>query len=109
MKDKPHVIPAVIAAIMLLIAVAPLPYGYYTFLRLAICGISIYIAVKAYQWNTVWAIWVFGAIAALFNPIIPIHLTKEIWQPIDLITAIIFGLSLLLLKEPSLDEEREVK
>lgn len=100
MKNRPHVIPAVIGVILLLIAVLPLDYGYYTFLRWMICGISAYIAVKAYQWKTEWVTWVFGAIAVLFNPIIPIYLTKEIWQPIDLGVALLFSFSLLILKEP---------
>ena len=44
--------------------------------------------------------WLFGLIVVLFNPIVPIHLTKEIWRPIDLASAIIFGLSILFLSTP---------
>lgn len=99
MKGRPHIIPALIVAVMLLGAVAPLPYGYYQFLRWATCGVGIFIAVEAYRWGKIWAVWLFGVVAVLFNPLIPIHLTKEIWQPIDLICALLFGLSMLLLKE----------
>jgi len=101
MKDRPHLIPALVAAIMLFVAIAELPYGYYQILRWVVCGVAIYIAYMAYRWRKVWATWVFGFVAALFNPIIPVHLTKEIWQPIDVICAILFALSPLLLKEPS--------
>ncbi len=100
MERRPHVIPAIIAAVMLLAAVAPLPYGYYQFLRWVICGISIFIAVEAYNWGKKWAAWLFGPIAVLFNPLIPIHLTKEIWQLIDLGCALLFSLSLLFLAKP---------
>ena len=103
MKNRPHVYPAIIAAIMLLIAILPLPYGYYQFLRWVVCGIAAFIAFEAYNWGKTWAIWLFGIIAILFNPIIPVHLTKEIWQPIDLVCALLFSLSILLLEAPSED------
>ena len=37
-----------------------------------------------------WAV-VLGTIAVLFNPIIPIHLSREIWLPINAVAAAIFG------------------
>jgi len=33
---------------------------------------------------------IFGIIAVLFNPIFPIHLSREIWAPIDIIAGIFF-------------------
>jgi len=30
-------------------------------------------------------------IAALFNPLIPVHLSKEIWLPIDVLVGIYFS------------------
>jgi len=47
------------------------------------------------------------SVAALFNPIIPVHLTKEIWQPIDFGCAILFGSSTLFLKESSQEQSDE--
>jgi hypothetical protein len=82
---------------MLLSAVASLPYGYYQFLRWVVCGTGIFTAVSAYRWGKAWATWLFASIAVLFNPIVPIYLTKEIWKPIDLACALIFGLSMLFL------------
>lgn len=101
MRKTPHLIPALIAAVMLLGALAPLPYGYYQALRWVTCGVGVYMAVNAYSWGKTWATWIFGAIAILFNPLIPIHLTREIWQPIDAICSLFFGLSILFLKKPS--------
>ena len=96
-----NVIPASIVAVMLLIAVAELPYGYYQVLRWATCGIAVFIAFQAYKVGKTWIIWLFGLIAVLFNPIFPIHLTKEIWRPIDLASAAIFGLSIFFLSTPA--------
>jgi hypothetical protein len=97
MRHRPHLIPVLIVVLMLFVAVAPLPYIYYQFLRWIVCGIAVFVAVKAYQWGKEWATWLFAFVAVLFNPIVPIHLTKEIWMPIDLACALLFGLSILFL------------
>lgn len=99
MQKRPHLIPALVIAFMLLVAIAPLPYAYYTFLRWATCGVAVFIAFKAYRWKRIWSTWLFGAIAILFNPFVPIYLTKEIWQPIDVVCALVFGASSFFLKE----------
>jgi len=100
LNKQPHLIPAVIAATMLLLALAPWPYGYYQLLRFVVCGVSVYIAFMAYNWQKLWATWVFGFIAILFNPLIPIHLSREIWQPIDVVCGILFLVIAIILNEP---------
>ena len=100
MSSRLHTFPALIAAIMLLVAIAPLPYGYYQVLRWVVCGIAVYIGVSAYRWNKIWVTWTFGGIAVLFNPIIPFHLSRDIWLPIDAIGALLFGFSPLFLRRP---------
>jgi len=104
---RPHLIPAIIAATMLLGALARWPYGYYQLLRLVVCGVSIYIAVMAYQWQKMWAMWVFGFIAVLFNPLIPIHLSLEIWQPIDIVCAALFIVIAFVLKKADEGKKQE--
>jgi len=101
LEKRPHLIPAIIAAIMLLLALAPWPYGYYQLLRFVVCGVSAYVALMAYSWQKIWATWLFGFIAVLFNPLILIHLSRELWQAIDLICGIIFLISVLILKKSS--------
>jgi len=100
MDRRPHQIPMLVITFLLLIATLPLPYGYYIFLRWATCGMAVVTAVIAYKWEVKWVMWVFIPIAILFNPLVPIHLTKEIWQPIDIICAIIFGISAFTLEKP---------
>jgi len=81
---------SIASGVMLLLAILNLPYGYYTFLRL---GITLSAGLFAYRFyeskETVWAI-VFGAIALLFNPIVPVYLDKSTWVMIDIVTAIVF-------------------
>jgi len=83
-----------LAIIFLLGALADNPYGYYQFLRWLILFVGAYSAYSAYKLGrTVWA-WIFGAIAILFNPIIPFYLSRDAWQIIDVVVAIIFFASL---------------
>lgn len=76
------------AGIFLLIAIAPFPYGYYTFLRILVTIISLLIILNKETHKA--ELIIFLLIAILFNPIIPIYLTKSIWIPIDIIVAIFF-------------------
>jgi len=99
LQERPHLIPCIIAALALLGALGDWPYGYYQLLRFVVCGVGAYVAYRAYNWQKIWATWLFGIIAVLFNPLIPIHLSREIWQPIDLICAIVFIVIIPVLKK----------
>ena len=78
-----------------LLIAAPLisfPYGFYTFLRLTIsisAGFIIYLRSKKINKVDTLSI-IFAVIVILYNPIIPIHLTREIWMPINFISAIVY-------------------
>lgn len=87
---KPASIVAFVVAVLLFCAILPLPYGYYTFLRLTTCLGGLFLAHELYkqqQQNT--AILLIG-IALLFNPIIPVHLSRGIWFSIDIMSAMAF-------------------
>ena len=47
-KSRPHLIPSAVVAALLFIAIAKLPYGYYTFLRFAVFGVGAYAAYVGY-------------------------------------------------------------
>lgn len=82
----------VIPALALFIALADMPYGYYTLLRLTVTGCAGAIILITYQYRASITsdIAVFAGIALLFNPIIPVHLTREYWTPIDIVVSVIF-------------------
>ena len=73
-----------IAAGMLLVGAAPLPYGYYMLLRILATGVFGWAAFVAYKQKHQSLPWVFGFLAILFNPIAKIHLTKELWAIVDI-------------------------
>lgn len=88
----------ILPAAMSLIALASLPYGYYTLLRIVVFvsgGIIAYMAAQRPA-TLPWA-FAFGLVALLFNPIIPVHLSREIWQPIDVAVAALYGIGAMLL------------
>lgn len=81
----------IVPAVMALIALAPLPYDYYTLLRIVVSGAAALIAWREAQSGTTRAwFWVFVATAIVFNPFIPIHLSRDIWFYIDLAIAGVF-------------------
>ena len=77
-----------ITAAMLFIGAAPLPYGYYNLLRLVATIVFIWAAFVAYENENDTLPWVYGGLAMLFNPILKIHLPKELWIIIDIGAAI---------------------
>lgn len=77
----------------MLIAILPLPYTYYMGARWFVAGAAALLAWKEFEANRSlhWGfLWAFGGVVILFNPIVPVHLTKSIWAVIDLVAAGIF-------------------
>ena len=72
-----------ITAGMLFLGAAPLPYGYYMLLRLVVTIVFAWAAYATYERKEEVLPWVLGVIALLFNPLIPIHLPKEVWMIVD--------------------------
>lgn len=93
-------ITSIIAILMLLLAIPEglWPYGYYVFLRWIITGVAIFILWIAHNLERRGWFWLMMLIAILFNPIVPIHLDKEIWVAIDFIVATLFLVSIFKIK-----------
>jgi prepilin signal peptidase PulO-like enzyme (type II secretory pathway) len=77
-----------ICAAMLFVGAAPLPYGYYTLLRLVACGVFAFAAFVSFDRKHKTLPWVYVLLALLFNPIIKVHLPKEAWAFVDVAAAI---------------------
>lgn len=88
-----------ICAGLLLLALVDLPIGYYTLLRIAVTIGAVTIVVTEFENGINFWVIAFGLIAILFNPLIPVYIgDKSAWMPIDLITAILFGIKSFTLK-----------
>lgn len=82
---------AICAAAALTIAILSLPYGYYQLLRLGIFAAGIYCGIKLKSAGDEKLAYCLFAVALAFNPFLPVYLSREIWLPIDLICAALFG------------------
>jgi hypothetical protein len=88
-KGRVNRIPLAVSIAMLLASGGDWPYGFYQLLRIVVTGTAIYVVVQTLNHRQYWS-WLMGGIAILFNPILPITLKKEEWQPIDFGVAIVF-------------------
>ncbi len=79
--------PALIASLMLLWALKPdNSYGYYVLLRWVCCAVFAYLAFQALAQEKQGWFWVLGITAVVYNPIVRVHLTREIWSIMNVIT-----------------------
>jgi hypothetical protein len=88
-----------ICAALLFIGLIDLPIGYYTLLRIVVTIGAVAVVVSEFQNGlNIWVL-IFGLIAVLFNPIIPVYLNdKSAWMQIDIIGGIIFIIKSLTIK-----------
>jgi hypothetical protein len=79
-------------ALLLLICLIDIPYGFYQFVRFAaLIGFSV-LAYQANQQGRQAEMIIFGALALLFQPLFKIALGRQLWNLVD----VIVGLGLLL-------------
>jgi len=98
---------AVAIAIFALLAVwSRWPYGKYTILRFAVCGMSVYLAVRSYDAAQRAWVWIGGITAALFNPFFPLHLQRSQWKILDFGAAFVLGLWAWKLRLPESEQQQ---
>ncbi|WP_131694772.1 DUF6804 family protein [Dyadobacter tibetensis] len=96
-----------VCAGLLFLALANLPIGYYTFLRIIVSIGAIVVVVE--EWKNGYNFWVisFGIIAVVFNPLIPIYLyKKDSWVIIDAVVAVLFLIKSLTQKNITEEKPR---
>lgn len=74
---------------LLILCLAPMPYGYYTLVRFVSMVVFSVIAYKYYQVKKEGLAITFGALALLFQPFIKIALGRTIWNIVDVAVAIL--------------------
>ncbi len=79
-------------SLLLLLAAMPLPYGYYTFLRLVVCSSAVVVAYQNFESKdqSFWP-WLWCLVAIIFNPFVPIGMSKILWAAMDIATSCLFG------------------
>lgn len=87
--------PEIIAVLILSVAVIDPPYtssGYYDFLRLIITVVAGYSAYRAWQKGMVAWLWIFIAIALLYNPVFRVELERDQWSIFNCISGVIVAI-----------------
>ena len=99
--------PQIISIIMLLWALNPKnPYGYYVLLRIVLCAVCTFLAFRALEIeNTAWA-WILGMMAVIYNPIIPIHLTRKIWSVVNALTIVVLSMTFVTLRKKTVTQQK---
>lgn len=88
-----------VSAGLLFWALAQHSYSYFMILRWFTCVVTAYLAYTAWKQNKgVW-VWVFAALALLFNPVLPIHLDRNSWKVIDVATGVFLVISMIFVRE----------
>ena len=79
------------------LAVAPLPYAFYPLLRLVTCGAAGYLCWAEWAKASKWTGWAIALVvgAAIFNPVLPLRLSRGAWAPVDVAMAGLFVAHLL--------------
>jgi len=103
-------VPQVIAATMLLWALVPSnPYGYYILLRWICFGIFGYLTYLSFnQSKDGWA-WLLGVNIVIYNPIFRVHLDRELWSIINVISILILLASISIIKTDNEEHDEEAK
>ena len=78
----------IILAALLLLCLAPMPYGYYQFVRFVAMVVFAVMAYRYYEEKKNQLAIVFGALALLFQPFIKVALGKAMWNVVDVVVAI---------------------
>ena len=73
---------------MLLLCLAPMPYGYFMLVRFVMTVAFGWMAYQYYLRQKSVAMWVFVTLALLFQPIYKIALGRTIWNIVDVIVAV---------------------
>jgi hypothetical protein len=95
MNKPKNVLLLISGFLMFLAIIGGWPYGFYTFLRIVIFAISIYMVISLIQSDLIGFAWGYGFIGFLFNPLIPFHLGRDIWVIVNWITLGFFVYSIL--------------
>lgn len=87
----------IIIAILLVLCLADMPYGFYELVRFASAIAFTYLSYDYFKSNKDELGFIFAALALLFQPFFKIALGRTLWNLIDVIVAV--GLIYLIIKQ----------
>lgn len=91
-----------ILSLLLLLCLAPMPYGYYQLVRFVAMVVFGVMAYKYYEEKKNVLAITFGALALLFQPFIKVALGRTMWNVVDVV--VVIGLIVLFMIEKGKDK-----
>lgn len=89
-----------VICLLLGLAILPMPYGYYTFLRITVCIYGLYLFFSTVEKQGICLISLSGiAIAILYNPVFKIYFKKGNWSVINIVTILLLLLLFVITKK----------
>ncbi len=88
----------IVLAVLLLICLAKMPYGYYEFVRFISMVVFGYLAFQASENGNQIEMIIYGSLALIFQPFFKIALGRELWNIVDVIVGV--GLIITVFKQP---------
>jgi len=89
----------VVAILLALGALAPIPYyAYFQLMNWIVIGAALMTTLQAYKQRNSWVAWLFALVAVVFNPVAPFYFPTNLWHVADIVVAVLFLLSFLLVK-----------
>lgn len=93
-----------ILAVLFFLCLLNMPYGYYELVRfLALAGFG-YLAYKANEEDKSEQVFIYIALALLFQPFYKIALGREIWNMVDVVVGIVLLASIFIKKSNKTDK-----
>lgn len=88
----------IVLAILLILCLADMPYGYYQLVRFAgLIGFAI-LAYQAHEQGRQIEMIIYGGLALLFQPFVKVALGREMWNIVDMAVGI--GLTISVFMKP---------
>ncbi|WP_036165460.1 DUF6804 family protein [Noviluteimonas dokdonensis] len=88
---QPRVVLGVVVVAVAIALIPSMPYGYYRVMRWVVCvGCACLALYSLRSKSEAWA-WIWGAIAGIYNPIVPVHASREIWSIANVATIVVAG------------------
>lgn len=78
-----------VVAVLLILCLANMPYGFYTLVRFIAAGAFAYLSYDYFKSKRDGLGFTFAALAVLFQPFFKIALGRFIWNSIDVIVAVL--------------------
>jgi hypothetical protein len=80
------ILPHIVATILLCLAIPwDGPSGFFSILRWVVCAAFALLAIEAYRLKDERWAWIWGVLAGIYNPVVPVNASRDLWAAMDLV------------------------